>query len=153
MRKSILNSFLAFIVIVLLSFNGYAQEEKGAKLKFEKESEQLGTLLTSELEPFKLKIQFENEGDEPLVLSYARGCCGTRIKDWTKEPVMPGEKGFVEAEFRLSPRPHRVSRTISVMSNDPAGMKVFRITGEVVEQKAEEPFGTNLNQGTSPRVR
>ncbi len=153
MRKSILNSFLAFIVIVLLSFNGYAQEEKGAKLKFEKESEQLGTLLTSELEPFKLKIQFENEGDEPLVLSYARGCCGTRIKDWTKEPVMPGEKGFVEAEFRLSPRPHRVNRTISVMSNDPAGMKVFRITGEVVEQKAEEPFGTNLNQGTSPRVR
>ena len=144
---------LALIFCVLISTSLFSQEKKGAKLKFEKDSEVLGTLYAHELEPIKLKIEFENEGDEPLVLSHVRGCCGTRIKDWTKEPILPGEKGAVEAEFRLAPRPHRISRTISIMSNDSDGMRVYRITGEVAEQPAEEPFGSNINKGAAPRVR
>jgi len=143
----------ALVICVLMGTSLFSQEKKGAKLKFEKESETLGTLYTHELEPIKLEIEFENQGDEPLVLSYVRGCCGTRIKDWTKEPILPGEKGTVEAEFRLAPRPHRISRTISIMSNDPEGMKVYRISGEVAEQAAEEPFGSNINKGAAPRVR
>ena len=144
---------LTLVVCVFLSTSLFSQEKKGAKLKFEKESEVLGTLYTNELETIKLEIEFENEGDEPLVLSHVRGCCGTRIKDWPKEPILPGEKGTVEAEFRLAPRPHRISRTISIMSNDPDGTKVFRITGEVAEQAAEVPFGTNVNKSAAPRVR
>ncbi|GEM_PF-341382 len=144
---------LALIFCVFISTGLFSQEKKGAKLKFEKESEVLGTLFIQELEPVKLEIEFENEGNEPLLLSHVRGCCGTRIKDWTKEPILPGEKGTVEAEFRLAPRPHRINRTISIMSNDPDGTKVFRITGEVAEQAAEEPFGSNVNKGAAPRVR
>ncbi|MBW6480706.1 MAG: DUF1573 domain-containing protein [Bacteroidales bacterium] len=153
MRKSSIFVLVTFFIIALSCNSVLAQEKKGAKLKFEKESEQLGTLVTNELEPMKIKIEFENEGDEPLVLSYVRGCCGTRINDWTKEPIMPGEKGMIEAECRFAPRPQKVSRTVSVMSNDPAGMKVFRILGEVVDPKAEEPFGANINKGAAPRVR
>jgi hypothetical protein len=153
MRKLSVFVLVTFLITVVSSAGVFAQEKKGARLKFEKESEQLGTLITNELEPMKIKIEFENDGDEPLVLSYVRGCCGTRINDWTKEPIMPGEKGMIEAECRFTPRPQRISRTVSVMSNDPAGMKVFRILGEVADPKAEEPFGANINEGAAPRVR
>ncbi len=153
MIKLHIRRIVVFTFCLLLSAGLFSQERKGAKLKFEKEMELLDTLYIHELETQKLEIEFENDGDEPLILSYVRGCCGTRIKSWTKEPVMPGEKGKIEIEFRLAPRPHRISRTVSVMSNDPEGMKVYRISGEVAEQAAEEPFGSNINKGAAPRVR
>ncbi|TVQ93681.1 MAG: DUF1573 domain-containing protein [Bacteroidetes bacterium] len=153
MNKLQVKRIPVFVFCLLLSAGLFSQEKNSAKLKFEKDIEPLGTLFIHELETQKLEIEFENEGDEPLILSYVRGCCGTRIKSWTKEPVMPGEKGKIEIEFRLAPRPHRISRTVSVMSNDPEGMKVFRITGEVAEQAAEEPFGFEINKGAAPRVR
>lgn len=146
--------FISIFFIGVFTANVYSQEAKqGARLKFEKEIELLDTLYVNELEPQKLEIEFENEGDEPLVLSYVRGCCGTRIKSWTKEPIMPGEKGKIEVEFRVAPRPHRISRTVSVMSNDADGMKVFRIRGQVVDSEEEEPFGTKASNSGTPRVR
>lgn len=153
MNKLHLRGIAVLVFCLLISAGLFSQEKKGAELKFEKDMELLDTLYVNELETQKLEIEFENKGDEPLVLSYVRGCCGTRIKSWTKEPVMPGEKGKIEVEFRLAPRPHKISRTVSVMSNDPEGMKVFRIRGEVVEQALEEPFGSSVNKTAAPRVR
>lgn len=153
MNKLHVRRITVFAFCLLISAGLFSQEKKGAILKFEKDMELLGTIYIHELETQKLDIEFENEGDEPLVLSHVRGCCGTRIKSWTKEPVLPGEKGKIEVEFRLAPRPHKISRTVSVMSNDPEGMKVFRIRGEVAEQTAEEPFGSDVNKSAAPRVR
>ena len=130
-----------------------AQENKGAELTFSKEQEDIGQILTSDVKPYSLEIEFENSGNEPLIISNVRGCCGTRIKDYPKEPVMPGEKANVTVEFRLAPRPHRVSRTVSIMSNDADGMKVFRIRGEVIDESAaENSFGTRINTSIGPRV-
>ena len=128
-----------------------AQEKKGAKLSYTKEVEDLGKIYVQDLEPMKMEIEFTNEGDEPLIVSTVRGCCGTRITGYPRQPVLPGEKGVVTIEFRLAPRAHNISRTVSVMSNDPSGMKVFRIRGEVVETdpSAFENIG---NPSAGPRT-
>ncbi|MFN2395054.1 MAG: DUF1573 domain-containing protein [Bacteroidales bacterium] len=152
MNKLHVKGIVVFAFCLLISAGLFSQEKKGAKLKFEKDMELLDTLYINKLETQKLEIEFKNEGDEPLILSHVRGCCGTRIKSWTKEPVLPGEKGKIEVEFRLAPRPHRISRTVSVMSNDPEGMKVFRIRGEVAEPPEEESFGSGMNTSAGPRT-
>lgn len=140
------------ILFVAISFSfANAQEKKGARLEYTKQVAELGQIAVESLEPVTMEIEFVNEGDEPLVVSSVRGCCGTRIKDYTKQPIMPGEKGIVNIEFRLAPRPHNINRSVSIMSNDERGMKVFRIRGEVVEESAEV-FGTQVKPTAGPRA-
>lgn len=150
--KNLFRTGINLIIILLLTATVVSsQERKGAELTFTKQQEDVGRIATADIKPFELDIEFENSGSEPLVITTVRGCCGTRIKSYPKEPVMPGEKASVTIEFRLAPRAHRISRNISIMSNDPDGMKVFRILGEVVEESTEGAFGTHFNNTAAPR--
>ncbi|TVQ93934.1 MAG: DUF1573 domain-containing protein [Bacteroidetes bacterium] len=151
MNNSLSSILALFIFSIVLTQIAYADDKKGAQLKLKQDIADMGVLYTDELEPVKMDIEFTNEGNEPLIISFVRGCCGTRINEWTREPIMPGEKGKVEIEFRLAPRPHRISRTVTIMSNDPDGMKVFRIRGEVAEP-GDSTFGEKILEG-APRVR
>ncbi len=112
--------------------------QKGAVFSFEKEREDLGTMYIDELKQTDLKIKFTNDGDQPLVLSQVRGCCGTRIVDWPRTPVLPGEEGIINISFRLASRAHKVSRTVTVVSNNKSGTLHYRIIGEVVERKLQQ---------------
>ncbi|MFO8053775.1 MAG: DUF1573 domain-containing protein [Bacteroidales bacterium] len=113
----------------------------GPEFKYDVENNRLnlGTTYLDELEEFNLEINFLNTGDEPLVVTRVWGCCGTNIKGWTREPVMPGDTGVIKVKFRLAPRTQSISRTVSAKSNDPAGTKVLRIVGKVAE-RAEDEF-------------
>ena len=134
MKTLIFRGLIVMGILTMISTQMWAQEKKGARLEYKEKSMELGTLFTDDLKPVSTKIEFTNDGDEPLIITTARGCCGTRIKAYPREPIIPGEKAFIEIEFRLAPRPHNINRTISVMSNDERGMRVFRITGEVAER-------------------
>ena len=112
--------------------------QTGPVLQFDQKSIELGTLFSDEVGQTNLDISFTNTGDQPLVLSSARGCCGTRIVSWPREPIAPGEKGIISIEFRLQPRVQSVSRTVTVVSNDPEPQKIIRIRGQVVERKNDE---------------
>lgn len=139
---------LAIIFLFYIVNTAISQETKGAVLEFTKENANLGTLYTDELELTKMDVEFENKGNEPLVVSSVRGCCGTRIVDYTKQPILPGQKGKVSIEFRLAPQPHMVSRRVSIMSNDARGIRDFMITGEVAEKKG---FGSEVQNPAGPR--
>lgn len=151
MKKLFLTSAVTFMLLSLLLSPVLAQEKEGAKLSYTKEYEDLGQIFVQDLEPMKLEIEFTNEGDEPLIISTVRGCCGTRVKEYPKQPILPGEKAVIHVEFRLAPRPHKISRTVSVMSNDASGMKVFRIRGEVVEADPSA-FENKITPTAGPRT-
>lgn len=60
----------------------------------------------------------ENTGDYPLVLSDVEGSCSCTVADWSKDPIPPGEKGFVKADVKtesFSEGP--VTRSVTVLSN------------------------------------
>ncbi len=128
--------FIGLFGFTLMSNNNLIIASDGPKFEYTKEANtfDLGTLYIDELEEVNLEIEFENKGDKPLVVTHVRACCGTRVKDWTKEPIQPGEKGTIEVHFRLAPRPHNISRTVVAMSNDADGQKVLRIRGRVAER-------------------
>lgn len=126
-------------------------KQKGADLSFEKEREELGKMYLDELKREDLEIKFSNEGDQPLVLSQVRGCCGTRIVDWPRTPILPGEEGVIKVSFRLASRVHKVSRTVTVLSNNAGGASIYRIVGEVVDRSTEafEPAKSEAMAPTS----
>ncbi len=126
---------ILFSILVLGTSMLFAQT--GPKLSFSEEVIEVGTHNLADLSVIIVEVEFTNTGDQPLVLSAARGCCGTRVTDWSNEPVLPGEKGMVTIQFRPAARVHNISRTLTLTSNDPAGQSVIRIRGKVVDETKE----------------
>ncbi len=122
---------------VFVIINGsHAKASDGPKFEYKEENNRidLGTIYLDELEDVNLEVEFENKGNEPLIISNVRACCGTRVMDYPEEPINPGETGVIEVHFRLAPRPHNISRTVITQSNDPDGQKILRIRGKVAER-------------------
>ena len=140
-KKICLLSLLLMGIFALNAFHNevFAEEpqEEGPKFEFIAEGNRLvlDTMYIDKVKPVNLEIEFENKGNEPLILSKVSGCCGTRIENYPKKPVKPGEKGIIEISFRLSPRPQNISRVLTVLSNDPDGRDILRIKGRVAEKK------------------
>lgn len=122
---------ILFCILVLGTTMLYGQA--GPAFTYNQEVIDLGTLYTEELEVIKVEIGFSNTGDQPLILSNVRGCCGTRVTKWPKDPIEPEKTGIINVEFRLNPVAQNIRRTVTASSNDPEGAKIIRITGKVVE--------------------
>jgi hypothetical protein len=115
-------------------------KKKGPYLRFEPSEINLGSIATNEVtdDMGNVEIEFYNDGVQPLILNQVSGCCGTRINDWTKKPIAPGQKGVIKIWFRVNPHPHRISRTITVQSNAINGSsKKVAVLGEVVIPTSE----------------
>lgn len=66
--------------------------------------------------PATWKFEFTNSGKEPLIISNVQKTCGCTVTDWTKEPVMPGQKGFVSAQYNAA-HEGPFTKAITVQSN------------------------------------
>ncbi len=104
-------------------------------MTFATEGYDCGTIYFEEVDVKTVEIEFTNTGDAPLVLDNVRACCGTRVIQWPREPVLPGESATIEVKFRVPNRPHTIRRVATVYSNstnDPR--KQFRITGRAIQK-------------------
>ena len=128
------NIVLVFLVMLLGAGIAVSQEKKGPELKWALERYDYGTVYLDDMPETKMDIKFTNDGNEPLVLSNVRACCGTRVHNWPRQPIMPGEEGIIQIEFRLAPRAQRISRTVTVTSNTEPTTSIFRIIGQVEER-------------------
>jgi hypothetical protein len=133
MKKQV---FLGLILMVFVLAGLQAENKKGPVLTFKNERHDYGTIYLDNMPEFKLDIELTNTGDEPLILSNVRACCGTRVTAWPREPILPGNKAVIQINFRLAPRPQRLSRTVTITSNNTnRPVTIYRITGQVVERE------------------
>lgn len=81
-------------------------------------------------------IKLTNSGKQPLLIRNVTGCCGTNIKSWPKAPVLPGKQSEIRVEFRIEPKPQRISRTVTIESNA-QGKPVAKlhIVGVVIQRR------------------
>ncbi|TVR75218.1 MAG: DUF1573 domain-containing protein [Marinilabiliales bacterium] len=134
-----MRTFSLLLIALFVGSFTFAQDEPGPVISFDRELHDYGTILTDNVPEGKLTFFVYNTGTEPLVLSNVRACCGTRVNDYTKEPVAPADTGFVEVEFRIVPRPHRIRRTVTIQSNAVNRQTaILRIQGEVTEPESTE---------------
>lgn len=123
---------LPCILLLFSAASLSAEGEQGAQLTFANDRHDCGTIDYEDVDIQTIAIPFSNTGDAPLVIEKVRGCCGTRITDWPRKPVLPGETGEIELQFRVADRPQMIRRVITVLSNDSdAPRQRFRITGRV----------------------
>jgi hypothetical protein len=85
-------------------------------------------------EKVHIKFRCKNVGNKPLFLYYVRPGCGCTVADYTKEAIVPGATGEVNAEFDSNHgSAGQVRKTITVKTNttNPSPYLVF--TGTVTQ--------------------
>jgi hypothetical protein len=79
------------------------------------------------------KFEFVNDGDMPLVITSAIASCGCTAPTWSKEPLKPGESGYITVQYNPIGRPGAFVKTVTVHTNGEPSMVLLTIRGEVTE--------------------
>ncbi len=118
------------IIFVFSLSTGWGQQ-KGPHISFEKDVHDFGNINESKGKVM-CNFHFVNTGSAPLIINDVKATCGCTAPEWSKKPILPGQKGFVKATFDPKNRPGHFSKTIYVKSNSiENSQKVLTIKGNV----------------------
>jgi hypothetical protein len=128
MKKLFLSFSLLFVASLAMNTVS-AQIEKGAKIEFSKETHDYGNI-KYDGDPY-CSFEFKNTGNEPLIISNAKGSCGCTVPEWPKEPIAPGAKGAIRVKYDTK-RPGPINKSVTITSNAiNSPDMIIRIKGEV----------------------
>jgi len=85
----------------------------------------------------KCKFSFTNTGKEPLIIKNVKTSCGCTTPSYSKEPVQPGQEGYVTARYDTK-RTGTFHKTLTVIFMDDSQI-VLTIKGTV------KPQATNVD--------
>ena len=125
MKKAYVIPFL----MVLAVMTAFAQT-KDANMSFDFETHDFGKI-KEEAGPATINFEFTNTGSQPLIIKQVHASCGCTSPNWSKQPVLPGKKGFVTLTYNPKNRPGIFSKTATVTSNAATPTKVLTIKGDV----------------------
>lgn len=134
-------TFLALLFSFGFCVTLFAQEgtleivdDAQAIITFEKTSHDFGTI--EEGTQATVTFKFTNTGNKPLVLTSVKASCGCTTPDWSREPIAPGEEGFIKATYNSQGRPNSFIKTITVKHNGEAKTSTLTIKGFVKKKEA-----------------
>ncbi len=81
-------------------------------------------------------FRFTNTGTYPLKLSNVKPSCGCTSPNWSQEPILPGEEGFVEVVFDSAGKLGAQMKSITVFLNSEQQRKVLRFKGFISESNS-----------------
>jgi len=130
--KRMINSVMV-LLIFLMGVNLNAQQ-RNATIAFDKTDHDFGRF---EEEDGKVSHEFvfTNTGSEPIIINRVAASCGCTATSWTNEPIVPGGKGYVKAEYNPRNRPGRFNKTVTVFTNAEPRTVILRIMGDVVPRE------------------
>ncbi len=127
MKKQILYSTLLFIS----TFGAWAD----AEIKFTKMIHDFG--LITQGKNAEYVFEFENTGDDTLVLQNVRPGCGCTTPRYSTQPIPPGETGEIQVIFNSTGKHGEFNKTVTITSNAINNQEVIYIRGVIVEPNDE----------------
>ena len=86
----------------------------------------------------KKVFSFTNTGNEPLIITNAKGSCGCTVPNYPKEPVQPGESAEIEVFYRPGKQKGNQSKTVTITANTEPAQTILNISATVEEVPVEE---------------
>lgn len=77
---------------------------------------------------------FTNTGEHPLVIVKAEASCGCTVPSYSKEPVLPGQRGSLTVSFNSTNRPGHQQKNVLVYSNAQAEAMALSFEAEVISK-------------------
>ena len=74
---------------------------------------------------------FKNTGDEPMIISNAKGSCGCTVPSWPKEPIAPGDEGEINVKFNSKGKKGSQNKTVTLTANTQPPTTKLRVTGQI----------------------
>ncbi|AKK74901.1 hypothetical protein OK18_10815 [Chryseobacterium gallinarum] len=98
-------------------------------IKWKSESIDVGNIPQGK--PKLIRFEFTNTSSKPIVIENVSPSCGCTTADYTKNPILPGKKGFVEASYNAAAK-GQFMKTVSVTTSDSKTPKTLSFKGVVV---------------------
>lgn len=75
--------------------------------------------------------EITNTGTNPLIISQVKPGCGCTVPDYTKEPIMPGQKGKITLKFDSSSFDGMVNKQAEIYANVEKAPMVISFTADI----------------------
>lgn len=118
-----------FLVFLVLNVVGFSQ----AKMQVDFEKHDFGQLILGT--PLRYEFYVTNSGNEPLILQRVSTGDGGSMAEFTREPILPGEKGWIRFIYDTK-RIGSFSRTVYIQANS-VNSKTVNLKGEVIFKPME----------------
>ena len=118
-----------------------AAVENHASIEFELRSHDFGDIKEAD-GSVEHAFEFTNSGVSDLLVLDVKASCGCTSPEWTREPVRPGESGFIRVRFNPENRPGTFNKSLTVVSNAASQQVRLHLIGSVVsiERSIEEEY-------------
>lgn len=128
MRRYIILSALVFTALFVKAQTATSN----SKLKFNTLEHDFGN--QPQGKPVTFEFEFINtDTKDAVVLEDVKASCGCTTPTWTKEPVMPGKKGVIKAQYNMA-RDGAFRKSITVNTKNGETITLY-ISGNAVAQK------------------
>lgn len=145
--------FSVLAMIALVSAVGFSQDisatptaveaaTNGPAMTFESETIDYGVIEQGS-DPYRY-FKFTNTGNEPLIITHAKGSCGCTVPSHPKDPIAPGESAEVKVRYDTN-RIGKFTKRVTLTTNIGEEKQMLTIKGEVTK-KPEEPEGLPQNE-------
>ncbi len=80
-------------------------------------------------------FEFINTGDEPLMITDAKGSCGCTVPKKPDHPILPGEKGEIEVMYKPGQKQGQQNQTVTLTANTIPPQTILKIKAMVDPNK------------------
>lgn len=127
----------AMVLSALLIIRGLpasAQNEFGGIVRFDKLVHDFGDILITS-GSHECTFTVTNIGNSPIAINRVISSCGCTEPEWTKMPIMPGEKGHIAVTFKNDQGPYPFDKSITVYVSGLPRPVILKVRGIVHERK------------------
>lgn len=131
MKKIVLS--LVFLCVAAIAMA--QQKANGPEMVFERTVHNFGNVQRKGGDLIAM-FRFVNEGDTPLVIKKVHKSCSCTTADYSRRPVLPGERG----EIKIKYEPHKVEagifhKVIQIYTNESKKVRLITIQGNSIDEK------------------
>lgn len=134
-----MKQFLFVVALMLAATAGFSQATAAASAA--KADEAVATFDEQTFDFGKIKqgvpatheFKFTNTGTVPLIITNVQASCGCTTPDWSRDPIMPGGRGFIKATYSAASAGN-FNKTVTMTANVKGGTVQLMIKGEVIAQ-------------------
>ncbi|MEQ9443134.1 MAG: DUF1573 domain-containing protein [Cyclobacteriaceae bacterium] len=127
--------FLSLFIMQSVIAQEAAIEENadGPQISFTEEMKDFGDITQGDKVSYS--FEFENTGNEPLILSNVLTTCGCTATSWPREPIPPGETSKIDVSFNSAGKMGRQNKVVTVVSNALNAQERVKLIANVLPNK------------------
>ncbi|MEP2770785.1 MAG: DUF1573 domain-containing protein [Fulvivirga sp.] len=136
-----MKTLVIFVFSIFTIVGAVAQEAaegsntSGPVMSFEEDKHDFGDIFQGD--KVEHVFEFENTGNEPLIITNVQTTCGCTAPEWPRDPVAPGQSGKIKVVFNSTGKMGRQNKVITVVSNANSPLNRVTIVTNVLPKKED----------------